>query len=224
LCGGLFSPDTLTNWFSCVALSHALVDNPATKEQLLRVLLAASPGQPAVSLLHQCLVLLQQSSKAQSRLGLLQLLAQWLAHCAPAVGHLLATPGAVAHLTAVVCDVAEEELVRGLSAFLLGLCVSFNDDSVATFGRAALVQLISKRVGTEALMDRIADVTRHEAYAKAAKHPQPAAASGADLLLDHEYCRLLKALETVVINLSHYLSYFSLELLLYFCSTWLKFF
>ncbi|XP_059475287.1 general vesicular transport factor p115 [Neocloeon triangulifer] len=198
LCGGLFSPDVLTNWFSCIALSHGLVENPGTKEQLLRVLLAASPGQPAVSLLHQCLVLLQQAQRPQTRLGLLQLLAQWLAHCTLAVGHLLATSGAVAHLTAVVCDVAEEELVRGLSAFILGLCVAFNDDSVATFGRLALIQLISKRIGTEALLDRVADVTRHEAYAKAAKHPQPTATASGDLQLDHEFCRLLKALESVV--------------------------
>ncbi|XP_065349618.1 general vesicular transport factor p115 isoform X3 [Cloeon dipterum] len=198
LCGGLFSPDTLTNWFSCVALSHSLVDNPGTKEQLLRVQLAPAEGHPGVHLLPQCLALLQQAQRPQTRLGLLQLLAQWLAHCSAAVGHLLSTPNAVAHLTAVVCDVSEEELVRGLSAFVLGLCVAFNDDAVVSFGRLALVQLINKRIGTEAFLDRVADTTRHEAYAKAAKHPQPTAATAADLQLDHEFCRLLKALENVV--------------------------
>jgi len=60
LCGGLFSGDALSNWFSAVALSHALVENPAQKEQLLRVLLATNIGSPPVSLLHQCTVLLQQ--------------------------------------------------------------------------------------------------------------------------------------------------------------------
>ena len=44
LCGGLFSPDALSNWYSAVALSHSLVDNPAQKEQLLRVLLATTAG------------------------------------------------------------------------------------------------------------------------------------------------------------------------------------
>lgn len=60
LCGGLFSPDSLSNWFSAVALTHSLVENPAQKEQLLRVLLATSIGNPPVSLLHQCTMLLQQ--------------------------------------------------------------------------------------------------------------------------------------------------------------------
>lgn len=62
LCGGLFSPDALSNWFSAVALSHSLVDNPAQKEQLLRVLLATTAGQAPVSLLQQCTLLLQQVS------------------------------------------------------------------------------------------------------------------------------------------------------------------
>lgn len=66
LCGGLFSGDALSNWFSAVALSHALVENPAQKEQLLRVLLATNVGSPPISLLHQCTMLLQQ-------VGLLQL-------------------------------------------------------------------------------------------------------------------------------------------------------
>jgi hypothetical protein len=60
LCSGLFSHDPLSNWFSAVALSHALIENPAQKEQLLRVLLAASSGTPPVSLLHQAALLLQQ--------------------------------------------------------------------------------------------------------------------------------------------------------------------
>jgi hypothetical protein len=60
LCGGLFSGDVLSNWFSAVALSYALVENPAQKEQLLRVLLATNVGNPPVSLMHQCTMLLQQ--------------------------------------------------------------------------------------------------------------------------------------------------------------------
>lgn len=62
LCGGLFSSDALSNWFSAVALSHSVVENPAEKEQLLKVLLATSPGSAPVSLLHQCSLLLQQVS------------------------------------------------------------------------------------------------------------------------------------------------------------------
>lgn len=63
LCGGLFSSDPLSNWFSAVALMHALIDNPGQKEQLLRVLLATNIGSTPVSLLHQCVLLLMHSTK-----------------------------------------------------------------------------------------------------------------------------------------------------------------
>lgn len=72
LCGGLFSSDVLSNWFSSVALMHALIDNNEQKEQLLRVLLATNIGSSPVSLLHQCTVLLQQSTKLQSKVSALE--------------------------------------------------------------------------------------------------------------------------------------------------------
>lgn len=69
LCSGLFSNDALSNWFSAVALSHCLIENPAQKEQLLRVLLATNIGAQPVTLLSQCAVYLQQTSKLQAKLG-----------------------------------------------------------------------------------------------------------------------------------------------------------
>ena len=60
LCGGLFNVDPLSNWFSAVALLHAIVENPTQKEQLLRVQLATSLGNPPVSLLQQCCNMLAQ--------------------------------------------------------------------------------------------------------------------------------------------------------------------
>lgn len=67
LCGGLFSSDVLSNWFSSVALMHALIENPIQKEQLLRVLLATNIGSSPVSLLHQCTLLLQQTTKLKAK-------------------------------------------------------------------------------------------------------------------------------------------------------------
>ena len=60
LCGGLFSPDCLSQWLSAIALSHALVSNTNNKELLLRVHLAVSKDAPPVSLLHQAFNILQQ--------------------------------------------------------------------------------------------------------------------------------------------------------------------
>lgn len=75
LCSGLFGSEALSTWFSSVALSHTLVENPAQKEQLLRVLLATNVGAPPVSLLHQCATFMQQqSSRLQAKIG------EWFYH------------------------------------------------------------------------------------------------------------------------------------------------
>lgn len=60
LCGGLFSTDSVSNWCAAVALAHALQENAPLKEQLLRVQLATSLGNPPVSLLQQCTNILSQ--------------------------------------------------------------------------------------------------------------------------------------------------------------------
>ena len=62
LCGGLFSTDPLSTWFAAVALLHSITDNSTQKEQLLRVQLATSLGNPPVSLLQQCTNILAQVS------------------------------------------------------------------------------------------------------------------------------------------------------------------
>ncbi|MGH0128483.1 UNVERIFIED_CONTAM: hypothetical protein FKN15_034941 [Acipenser sinensis] len=63
LCGGLFSTDSVSNWCAAVALAHALQDNLTQKEQLLRVQLATSLGNPPVSLLQQCTNILSQDAQ-----------------------------------------------------------------------------------------------------------------------------------------------------------------
>lgn len=60
LCSGLYSHDSLSNWLSAVALSHTLIENPAQRENLLRVLLSPDPNYRPVTLIHQVALLLQQ--------------------------------------------------------------------------------------------------------------------------------------------------------------------
>ncbi|KAI1238729.1 hypothetical protein IHE44_0013470 [Lamprotornis superbus] len=69
LCGGLFSTDSLSNWCAAVALAHALQENATLKEQLLRVQLATSIGNPPVSLLQQCTNILSQGDKIDRRIA-----------------------------------------------------------------------------------------------------------------------------------------------------------
>lgn len=206
LCTGLFSTDSLANWFSAVALMHTLVDNTAQKEELLRVLLATSAGgHKPITLLEQCTNLLQQESyKLQSKVGLLMLLSMWLAHCPTAVKTLLQTQGTMAYLTAQISGNEHDEneyLIQGLCAFLMGLCIQFNDNSLAGQKRDDICQLIIKRIGQENFCNKLNEVSRHEAYSRACKQPQIRAKSSVELLLDYEYCKLFKGLEALVVKM-----------------------
>jgi len=116
LCGGLFSPDSLSNWFSAVALPHALIDNPAQKERLLSVLLAINIGTPPVSLMQQCVILLQENRKTQSQLSLLTLLCRWTSYSPPAVKTLLSIDSSVSHLIALL---SSNESIEDLQEILL---------------------------------------------------------------------------------------------------------
>lgn len=203
LCSGLFNTDPLSSWFSAVAVSHTLIENPAQKEQLLRVLLATTIGTQPVSLLHQCALYLQQTNKLQAKIGLLMLLAMWMSHCPPAVQIFLNVPSAMAFLTAQTSASEydnNEELLQGLCAFVMGLCVAFNDNTVQNYSKENLSQLIEKRVGLETYVLKLGEISRHEVYAKAAKQPQIRAKHSSELLLDYEFCKLFKAMESVIIK------------------------
>ncbi|XP_039305505.1 general vesicular transport factor p115 isoform X1 [Solenopsis invicta] len=205
LCGGLFSIDSLSNWFSAVALSHALIENISQKEQLLRVLLATNIGKPPVTLMQQCVMLLQQGNKTQCKLGLLILLCRWTSYCPLAVKSFLAIDSSVAYLTALLSsqennDDLQETLLQCMCALLIGICVHFNDDSVPTYTKEKVCNLIENRIGLEKFQDAIGGIARHEIYSRTLKHPQPSAKNPSELLLDHEFCRLLKSLEGVIIK------------------------
>ncbi|XP_043276188.1 general vesicular transport factor p115 [Venturia canescens] len=205
LCGGLFSPDPLSNWFSAVALSHALIDNMTQKEQLLRVLLATNIGKPPVTLLQQCVMLLQQGNKPQCKLGLLILLCRWTSFCPAAVKAFLAIDSSVAYLTALLSsnensEELQEILLQSMCAFLIGLCIHFNDDDVPNYTKDHLRDLLENRIGLERFQNAIGGIARHEIYSRTLKHPQPSAKNPGDLLLDHEFCRLLKTLEGTILE------------------------
>lgn len=204
LCGGLFSTDALANWFSLVSMMHGLIENNAQKEQLLRVLLATSGNQP-ISLLEQCSTLLQQSNyKLQSKLGILMLLSTWLHDCSMAVKAFLNTPNTIAFLIAQIGANEHDDneyLVQSLCAFIMGICIQFNDNSVPNYRRDDLCQLVIKRIGLETFTKKLGEVTKHEAYSRAAKFPQIRAKSSSDLLLDYEFCKLIKNVEGINIYL-----------------------
>lgn len=199
LCGGLFSVDALSNWFSAVSLSHALIDNKNQKEQLLRSLVATSASTKPVSLLQQCFNLLQQGQyKHQNKIGILMFLSMWLAQCEMAVRAFLSINGTISFLIAQITANEHDEneyLIQGLCAFLMGICIQFNDNAVESHRRDDLCQLLIKRIGLETFAGKLGEVSRHESYSKAGKQPQIRIKSASDLLLDYEFCKLFKSLE-----------------------------
>ncbi|XP_066304977.1 general vesicular transport factor p115-like isoform X2 [Branchiostoma lanceolatum] len=208
LCAGLFSTDALSNWCASVALSHALKDNPTQKEQLLRVQLATSIGNPPVSLLQQCTNILSQGKyapqggKLQTRLGLLILLCSWLSDCSIAVTHFLHNATNVPFLTSQITDQAEEDeqLAQGLFALLLGICVHYNVNSIENFTKERLQQLISKRIGLESFEDKLSFVTKSDHYSRATRSPQPRYDAPEKVLLDYEFVALFRQYEGVIMK------------------------
>ncbi|KAK3579520.1 hypothetical protein CHS0354_028349 [Potamilus streckersoni] len=203
LCGGLFSPDSLSNWFAAVALLHAILGNITQKEQLLRVQLATSLGNPPVTLLQQCCNILAQGGRFQTRIGLLMLLSTWLADSPIAVSHFLYNTSNVPYMISQVSasDVEENEsLVHGLCAFILGICVRFNDDQNETFTMASLRQVIERRIGLETFTDKLNQVPKHECYTRAIKNPHINYKQPSESVFDHEFTKLFKKLEGEVLN------------------------
>ncbi|XP_078422418.1 general vesicular transport factor p115 isoform X2 [Cetorhinus maximus] len=200
LCGGLFSTDSLSNWCAAVALAHALQDNSIQKEQLLRVQLATSLGNPPVSLLQQCTNILSQGSKVQTRVGLLMLLSTWMTNCPIAVTHFLHNQTNVPFLTAQISENLgeEEQLVQGLCALLLGICIYYNENSLENYTKEKLKQLIEKRIGKEIFIEKLAYISKHELYSRAGQKPQPSYSSPEQMLFDHEFTKLVKELEVLI--------------------------
>ena len=151
LCGGLFSNDSLSNWLSAVSLCHGMFDQEDLKTDLLKVqVTTAGDARGPVSLLEQILDILQSSNQVQTRIGLLILCSTWVHHSGTAVKTSLKTHGVIPFLTGQIGSNEHDEMERlsqGLCAFLLGLLIIGNDNSVPNFSQDELMQLIEKRIG-----------------------------------------------------------------------------
>lgn len=127
------------------------------------------------------------------------LLAQWTSYCPAAVSAFLKVPGGVGYLVNQTCSNEHDDneyLLQGLCAFLLAICIHFNDDSVENYSKDSLKQLLVKRIGMETFTAKLSEVSKHESYNKAAKHPQLKAKMASEIMIDYEFCRLFKILES----------------------------
>jgi len=200
LCGGLFSPDPVSNWLCSAALSHVFIDTEEMKVELLRVQLSTTVGSPPVSLISQCVKILQHAATTNmsTRFGVLQLLCSWVAGCTPAVTMLLSSPDSLSFLLNQIGSNEHDETERlshGLCAVLLGLCILHNDGTVPGSTAHDLTTLVEKRLGSDMFLDKIGDIPKHEGYIKALKSPQLRCASTSDLLFDHLFCELFRSID-----------------------------
>ena len=125
-------------------------------------------------------------------------LSMWLAQCEMAVRAFLSINGTISFLIAQITANEHDEneyLIQGLCAFLMGICIQFNDNAIESHRRDDLCQLLIKRIGLETFGGKLSEVSRHESYSKAGKQPQIRIKSASDLLLDYEFCKLFKSLE-----------------------------
>ena len=198
LCGGLFSPDAVSNWLCSAALSHVFLDNDKMKQELLRVQLSTTGGAEPVPLLSQCVKLCTTTVHLSTRTGLLQLLCTWVSSCPPATTMLLESKETLSFLLNQIGSNEHDErerLSHGLCAVLLGLCILFNENKVEGSSAHDLTQLVQKRLGTDMFLDKIGDIPKHEGYIRALKSPQLKCASTGDLIFDHMFCELFRSLD-----------------------------
>ena len=69
------------------------------------------------------------------------------------------------------------------------------------FSPDELMNLIEKRIGCEIFLDKLSEVSKHEAYNRALRHPQvPKCQRSGDLVLEYSFCKFFKQQEHLVIN------------------------
>ena len=92
-------------------------------------------------------------------------------------------------------------LIHGMCAFLLGICIKYNDDSVPNFTKEDMLQLLNKRIGIDAFIDKINKISNHETYSATLQKPLIKFKTIDDVVLDHEFCKLFKSIENDVVKL-----------------------
>jgi hypothetical protein len=203
ICLAILSTESVQVWFGACILMHCLIDADDLKTQLLRVQLSVNDSEcPSSLLTHISRQLINLGPrKLQVRCGLLMLLSTWLHNCNLAIDAFLSTEENLHFLTTEMMDhgsydvnEGENQLVRGLIAFLLAICINdWKPENPEK--KTAFTQLIDRRVGRERLAEALDSFSRSEFYIHAAQRPQPLAKNPQELKLEYQFTKLFKHLE-----------------------------
>ncbi|KAL6740670.1 hypothetical protein Aduo_014007 [Ancylostoma duodenale] len=200
ICQAITSGESVQCWFGCVSLLYCLLDVEHLSEQLLRVQLSTTIDHPPISLLKHVsnLLVSMGNRRVQMRAGVLMLLSTWLNNCPAAVAGFIENEDNLHYLTTQILDdcgegtESEQQVLKGLMAFLLLVCLQNVEDANA---RTSLEQLVDRRVGREVVIGAVEGLSRTEQFVRAAQKPQPLTKTPNELFLDYHFIKMFKASE-----------------------------
>ncbi|CAJ0601357.1 unnamed protein product [Cylicocyclus nassatus] len=206
ICQAITSGESVQCWFGCVSLLYCLLDVEHLREQLLRVQLSTTVDQPPVSLLKHVanLMVSMGNRRVQMRAGILMLLSTWLNNCPAAVASFIENEENLHYLTTQILDdcgegtESEQQVLKGLMAFLLLICLQNVEDATA---KASLEQLVDRRVGREVVIGAVEGISRTEQFVRAAQKPQPLTKTPNELFLDYHFIKMLKSVEGQLVKM-----------------------
>ena len=223
---GLMALDSASPWLSSGVLISALGQGQESEDlrsELLKAQLSLSLAAQSVPLLQQITsTLAMQKLRLSTKAGLLQLLCVWLSYSPVAVDNLLADSPSIACLLSQISQPPgdnDEAVVRSLSAFAIGLCILFNQqtDPSMEYNREKLVMIVRRRIGIETFADALTVIASNDDYARCLRSPRPQcltlqiSTGGREEvdqlysvtklpLFTHEFCLTYRLLERDVVN------------------------
>eukprot|EP01133_Synstelium_polycarpum_P001461 gene1461-1695_t len=164
--------DVASFWFASVILSFTLRDSPHAKDMLLKsvVELPKEADHPPTTLLSKLMAALVASKRLDIdpmiKIGLLKLLATWLAESSRVTKELLSNPANLSLIVEAIMQPPSGALsvhVQGLYTLVLGLVAHYlGDDS--TSDRSNLAALINHRIGLNSFKDKLDQLRKSDPF------------------------------------------------------------
>ncbi|KAI9247479.1 p115 like vesicle tethering protein [Phascolomyces articulosus] len=151
-------------WFACTILSHVIMGNEQAKKTAGSIVFGdEAHGEEPVPLLHHIMAQLLMAAKNPSincriPIGYLCLLCTWLYNSPESVSLFLSESTHIQFLIQEIQSSANDPLVQGLAAFLLGITYEHNNDPNTPLTREKLQTILSSRLDTfTSLLSRLRD-------------------------------------------------------------------
>lgn len=151
-------------WFASGLLCHLIDGNEEAKKILLKHRMVDSDGDEDEDILTALMLNLMRISRdsrgstcQKSIIAYLQLILIWVHESSTPIKHFLQEGSYVQYLIERITQQTNQQdvQIQGISALILGICVLFNDESVANFGSEALKGVIKNRIGPDLFISKL---------------------------------------------------------------------